>query len=61
MSSDLQNAMEGLITVFHSYSGKEGDKYKLSVAELKSLLHGELCEFLSVSILLKFFSKQNIF
>jgi len=50
MNSQLQKAMEGLIEVFHSYSGKEGDKYKLSKLELKSLLQGELADFLSVSV-----------
>lgn len=50
MSSNLQTAMEGLIAVFHSYSGKEGDKYKLSKAELKNLLQGELAELLAVSV-----------
>nr|XP_046254785.1 protein S100-A1-like [Scatophagus argus] len=49
MCSKLQAAMEGLITVFHSYSGKEGDKYKLSTPELKNLIQGELCELLSAS------------
>ncbi|XP_070822554.1 protein S100-A1 [Chaetodon trifascialis] len=49
MSSNLQAAMEGLITVFHSYSGKEGDKYKLSKAELKNLLQGELADLLAAS------------
>lgn len=49
MVSKLENAMEGLIEVFHTYSSKEGDKYKLSKAELKSLLQGELGDFLSVS------------
>ncbi|XP_077061700.1 toll-like receptor 18 [Siphateles boraxobius] len=49
MVSKLENAMEGLITVFHTYSSKEGDKYKLSKAELKSLLHGELGDFLAAS------------
>uniref|UniRef100_A0A0E9T7T0 S100/CaBP-9k-type calcium binding subdomain domain-containing protein n=1 Tax=Anguilla anguilla TaxID=7936 RepID=A0A0E9T7T0_ANGAN len=30
MVSKLENAMESLIRVFHNYSSKEGDKYKLS-------------------------------
>lgn len=49
MASQLENAMETLIKVFHTYSSKEGDKYKLSKAELKSLLQGELSVFLAVS------------
>ncbi|XP_078108240.1 protein S100-A1 [Sander vitreus] len=49
MCSHLQTSMEGLIAVFHSYSGKEGDKYKLSKAELKNLLQGELGDFLAGS------------
>ncbi|XP_063172767.1 protein S100-A1 [Candoia aspera] len=46
MTSQLENAMEALIAVFHSYSGKEGDKYKLSKKELKELLQNELSCFL---------------
>ncbi|XP_043116330.1 protein S100-A1 isoform X1 [Puntigrus tetrazona] len=49
MVSKLEDAMEGLIKVFHTYSSKEGDKYKLSKAELKSLLQGELSDFLAAS------------
>lgn len=49
MVSKLEDAMEGLIKVFHTYSSKEGDKYKLSKSELKSLLQGELGDFLAVS------------
>ncbi|KAK6471363.1 protein S100-A1 [Huso huso] len=49
MVSELEQAMESLIKVFHTYSGKEGDKYKLSKAEMKSLLQGELGCFLSAS------------
>ncbi len=48
MASKLEAAMEGLIKVFHTYSSKEGDKYKLSKAELKSLLQGELSDFIAV-------------
>ncbi|XP_056142988.1 toll-like receptor 18 [Lampris incognitus] len=47
MSSQLEKAMEGLIMVFHNYSSREGDKYKLSKMEMKNLLHGELGGFLS--------------
>ncbi|XP_062821090.1 protein S100-A1 [Anolis carolinensis] len=46
MSSQLESAMEALISVFHSYSGKEGDKYKLSKKELKELLQSQLGGFL---------------
>ncbi|TKS82641.1 S-100 protein alpha chain [Collichthys lucidus] len=47
MSSPLQDSMEGLIQVFYSYSGKEGDKFKLSKAELITLLNGELSELMT--------------
>uniref|UniRef100_A0A8V1A8N4 Protein S100 n=1 Tax=Gallus gallus TaxID=9031 RepID=A0A8V1A8N4_CHICK len=46
MASQLEGAMETLINVFHHYSGKEGDKYKLSKKELKELLQSELGCFL---------------
>ncbi|XP_061918603.1 protein S100-A1 [Entelurus aequoreus] len=45
--SQLEKAMESLIAVFHSYSSKEGDKYKLSKGELKTLLRHELTDFLA--------------
>ncbi|XP_065276424.1 protein S100-A1 [Emys orbicularis] len=46
MASELERAMEGLIAVFHNYSGKEGDKRKLSKKELKELLQTEMGCFL---------------
>ncbi|ELK02849.1 Protein S100-A1 [Pteropus alecto] len=46
MGSELETAMETLINVFHTHSGKEGDKYKLSKKELKELLQTELSGFL---------------
>ncbi|XP_040899664.1 toll-like receptor 18 [Toxotes jaculatrix] len=49
MCSHLQDAMTTLIGVFHSYSGKEGDKYKLNKGELKALLKEELSDFLAAS------------
>ncbi|KAG2462931.1 protein S100-A1-like [Polypterus senegalus] len=49
MKSQLERAMESLITVFHNYSGREGDKHKLSKMEMKSLLQGELSDFLTES------------
>ncbi|KAK7131500.1 hypothetical protein R3I94_016581 [Phoxinus phoxinus] len=47
MPSKLEGAMDALITVFHNYSGSEGDKYKLSKGELKDLLNSELTDFLT--------------
>ncbi|XP_067838251.1 protein S100-Z [Heptranchias perlo] len=47
MPSQLESAMDTLIHVFHNYSGKEGDKYKLNKGELKELLHSELDNFLT--------------
>uniref|UniRef100_A0A3Q1G6D2 S100/CaBP-9k-type calcium binding subdomain domain-containing protein n=1 Tax=Acanthochromis polyacanthus TaxID=80966 RepID=A0A3Q1G6D2_9TELE len=49
MCANLQGAMEDLIAVFHRYSGKEGDKYKLNNKELKNLLQEELTDFLTVT------------
>ncbi|XP_067172054.1 protein S100-Z [Apteryx mantelli] len=46
MSTPLEEAMDTLIRIFHHYSGKEGDKYKLNI-ELKELLTSELTDFLS--------------
>ncbi|XP_019719336.1 protein S100-A1-like isoform X2 [Hippocampus comes] len=48
MSRQLEKSIEGLITIFHSYSSKEGDKHKLSKAELKTLLQEELTDFMAV-------------
>lgn len=59
--STLEMAIGGLIQVFHSYSGKEGDKYKLNNGELKNLLQGELCGFMTVSILTVYERKTGIF
>ncbi|XP_005288348.2 protein S100-Z isoform X2 [Chrysemys picta bellii] len=47
MPTQLENAMDTLIKIFHHYSGKEGDKYKLNKGELKQLLTSELTDFLS--------------
>uniref|UniRef100_UPI00398F1EC7 protein S100-A1-like n=1 Tax=Pristiophorus japonicus TaxID=55135 RepID=UPI00398F1EC7 len=46
MLSQLEGAMDAIIKVFYNYSGKEGDKYTLTKAELKDLLRGELSAFL---------------
>lgn len=61
MCSNLQKAMMGLIEVFHSYSGKEGDKYKLNKRELKTLLQKELVDFQEVSIWWQFSKVKQTF
>ncbi|TKS84935.1 Protein S100-Z S100 calcium-binding protein Z [Collichthys lucidus] len=47
MPSQLEGAMDALITVFYNYSGNDGDKYKLNKGELKELLNSELTDFLT--------------
>ncbi|NXO02490.1 S100Z protein, partial [Rhinopomastus cyanomelas] len=47
MCTPLQDAMDTLVRIFHDYSGREGDRYKLSKRELKELLTRELTDFLS--------------
>ncbi|KAL4646764.1 protein S100-A1 [Arapaima gigas] len=49
MCSELEKAMESLIMVFHKYSSKEGDRYKLNKKELKCLFQEELSDFLKAS------------
>ncbi|KAG7474819.1 S100-A1-like [Solea senegalensis] len=49
MLPPLQESMALMIRVFHSYSGKEGDKYKLNKGELKMLLNEELSDFIAAS------------
>ncbi|GAA6078833.1 protein S100-A10b [Tachysurus ichikawai] len=46
MPSDLERAMETLITVFHRYAGKEGNSNTLSRKELRQLMESELSNFL---------------
>uniref|UniRef100_A0A8C7U0X4 Protein S100 n=2 Tax=Oncorhynchus mykiss TaxID=8022 RepID=A0A8C7U0X4_ONCMY len=46
MPSDLERAMESMITVFHKYAAKEGSGNTLSRRELKDLMENELSGFL---------------
>ncbi|XP_075763957.1 protein S100-A6-like [Pelodiscus sinensis] len=41
--ASLDQSIGGLISVFHKYSGKEGNKNTLSKGELKELIQKELC------------------
>ncbi|XP_032699752.1 protein S100-Z [Lontra canadensis] len=47
MPTQLEVAMNIMITTFHRYSCKAGDRFKLSKGELKMLLQRELTQFLS--------------
>lgn len=48
MPSELETAMESLITVFHRYASREGRNGTLSRRELRELMENELSNFLKV-------------
>lgn len=48
MPSELENAMESLIKVFHRYASKDGKSNTLSRRELRELMENELSNFLKV-------------
>lgn len=48
MPSELETAMESLITVFHRYASRDGRSGTLSRRELRELMENELSNFLMV-------------
>ncbi|KAM3858006.1 protein S100-A10a [Diretmus argenteus] len=46
MPSELEKAMESMITVFHRYASKYGESGTLSRKELRELMENELSGFL---------------
>lgn len=48
MPSELENAMESLIKVFHRYASKDGKTGTLNRRELRELMENELSNFLKV-------------
>uniref|UniRef100_A0A452GS61 Protein S100 n=1 Tax=Gopherus agassizii TaxID=38772 RepID=A0A452GS61_9SAUR len=47
MARPLEWALDTMVSTFHKYSGKEGDKFKLNKAELKELVTKELPSYIS--------------
>uniref|UniRef100_A0A8D2J5K5 Protein S100 n=1 Tax=Varanus komodoensis TaxID=61221 RepID=A0A8D2J5K5_VARKO len=59
METPLEKALATLVCTFHKYSGREGDRFTLSKAELKELVRKELKIKDAIDKLMETLDKNN--